>query len=277
MINRRQIFEIFSNLDFDTKLELLRWLDDMSNHNLSFKECVFYEFKEEDLDNYFDGYTLTQIINIIRHSKVNRSYGYFYKNAKDDFIVGCTADFIDNKINENKDLISELIEMYIKEINTDFEIDFNTLTRLKPGDYVSINKNDKYMLVQVIKIDLNYALVNVDTFEVVYLNTDNKYNSIDEYVKKENAITYYVDHKANLLIEDSKSIHNLGKCYKFLVYDKDCGEDFEVSIGYNNFISSYQITQSSTGDYFYEDLFDSFNDAVIRLVKDYRLVKRIRE
>lgn len=282
MTNNRQIFEMFSNLDFDIRLELLRWLDDMSNHDLTFKECVFYEFKEEDLDNYFDGYTLTQIINIIRHSKVSRNYGYFYKNAKDDFIVGCTADLIDEKINKNQDLISELIKMHIKQINNDFGIDFNILTRLKPGDYISFEDDDDYTFVQIVKIGMKYILMNVDTFEIEigYFNNVAEFRSLNElnkFVIKENATIYHVDHKDNILIEDSESVHDLEKVYKFLVYDKDCGEDFEVSISYNHVTNLYHIMQAKSLEHFYEELFESFSDAVMKLVKDYRLVKRIRE
>lgn len=283
MENERKIFDNFLKLDFDTKLFLLKWLDNVTCYDLTRKECVFYEFKESDVNSYFQGYSLIEIINTIRRSKVDRIYDYFYKNIENNFIIGCTADFINEKFYQNEKLITSYIKTYLKKIEVDFGIDFTKLNDLEVGDYISFpnyypcNEDDEEscLFTQIIKINNEYALINVDTFESE-IKIFGSLNEINNFIKNPDidAIPYYVVH------ERFECLENIGKYQSpcsFLVYDKKCGGEYKISILFEEDTFSYKIMNYDQEDYFYPDEFDTICEAFVRLNDDYYIVKKIRE
>lgn len=277
MENKRRVLDKFLELNISKKLELLRWLDQMCNFDFTDSECIFYEFNESGLESFFDGYSISEIFNVFRNSDINDSYGYFYKSTSDNSIVMCDSNDIYDTIIDNKDLITDNILNYIKEIKEDLGIDFTNPNELQLGDYVSVEIENERKFLQLVKIDSSYAFLDVDTFKVLRVNVNGEYDYIDEWIKEKDATVYYVNHDADIFVLDYKTIHNLRNDCEFLVYDKDCGEDFKVKVSYNSYINSYQVSQNSLDDFFYEEVFDHFNDAIVRLMRDYKLIKKIRE
>lgn len=288
MENERKIFDNFLKLDFDTKLELLKWLDDMTCYDFTKNECVFYEFEELDLHYYFKGNTLSEIINIVVTSNIKPGDDYFYKDIEDNnlikrLIISCDKDYIDEKIQENKKLITSSIKTHLKEIEIDFGIDFTKLNDLEVGDYISFpnyysyNKDDEEscLFTQIVKVDGNYSLINVDTFESE-IKIFGSLNEINNFIESPDidAIPYYVIH------ERYECLDNMGKIQSpcnFLVYDKNCGGEYKISILFEEDTFSYKIMNYDQDDYFYPDEFDTMSEAFVRLNDDYYIVKKLRD
>lgn len=276
MNNKREIiWNKFMKIDLISKLEVLKLIDELNNMELTYRGCVFYEFAEYDLERYFAECGISEIVDKMRNSDIKNEDKYFYANPnRTHSLIGCSEKFIESQIDKNKELIINMIDPYIAEIKGDLGIDFRSYHEsIRVGDYLSLEdgKGD-YYLTQILKTKNGYVLMDVDTFEIEE-KIFNNLTEINNFISETNATPYYVDYVNGTEIPDDELTDNL---YSYLVYDKDCGGDFEVVITYDGMNDMYDIMNSTLDDIFYEDEFESFGDAIIKLIEDFSIVKRLR-
>lgn len=246
MINQRKLFEI--NEDNSKEIEKLKMDLDYYKNMLKDSE-ERWEIAKNDCDKYKNLSSQTNV------------YESMYSSKVDDL-----NRYNDEKYEYMKIVLS--IENLIKK--------YDNGPKLEPGDYLSFpSDGEGYILTQIVKVGHSYMLMNVDTFKNQF-GTLYTLNQLEDMVKNanEDVYPYYVDHEYKTIIGDEDFPTN--SC-KYLVYDKDCGGDFEVSIIYDDTMDKYYIIATSLDDYFYEESFDFAYEASIRLHQDYKIIKKLRD
>lgn len=143
------------------------------------------------------------------------------------------------------------------------------------GDYVSIYSNDdESILSEIVKVNDSIYLINIFTLE----NISKPFNSLEEldyFMKntKRQCDIYYIDNsKPNVLSKEDI----LSGEHKYLVYDDGMGYDYEVAITYDYEDKCFKIIDVGLNDLFYQDYFESFDDALATLNSECSLVKKLR-
>ena len=100
----------------------------------------------------------------------------------------------------------------------------------------------------------------------------NDIEDIEELIG-DGVIAYHVSHEP-IIFNDENEDFDMDSSY--LIYDKNKGGDFEVAITYDGIEDKYEIMHSSLDDYFCNDVFDFYQQALIYLFENFSLVKKIR-
>lgn len=173
-----------------------------------------------------------------------------------------TLNKYNDERNEYRKIVSS-IESLIKK--------YDNKIKLRVGDYISLSENDSdYILTQIIKVDEEYVLINVDTFEDDFVSFESL-EELNELIEdgEINAKCYYINH-------DTQDYLSENDTYKYLVYDGVWESDFEVAIIYDDMEDLYKVMNCDLEECFYEEGFDTFDEAFTFLHAEFSLVKRLR-
>lgn len=148
------------------------------------------------------------------------------------------------------------------------------MNKLQLGDYLSFGNayGGNYILTQIIRVEDSYFLIDVDTFTSEF-GTFYSIDEINDIIKNEDHIPYYIDNKNQRLLGYDDVTNEE---YKYLIYDNKHEGDNEVAITYDTSNNRYYIMNSTLDEYLYEYGFDFICEAIMKLIEDYKIVKRLR-
>lgn len=197
-------------------------------------------------------------------------------SAIEDFVKSIDNMIIDINIDLKniKDMAKEIreeIEVTEDELPNKCLTDDEDLKKLRVGDYISIPMgDDKFELYKIINLEEHYLLLSEKDNSIL----SQTFYSLDEVVQFINIKEDEYD--GGSTIYRVKDDFTWQTDERYLIYDKNYFEDFEVLVSRNINDNMYEVVTPSGDDYFLEERFTTIDELTLHLHKEFGLIKQLR-